>query len=222
MQSEHPNGTPIDIPGYVKKPLRNRRRVVWRSIDGSILESCLTGLGAHYRAFQGNLLCLVDNQVEQIEYSIRVDKHYGIMLSGRCTVGASLPRRFEIRQPFKGRWERPVQGVESESSEGPSFQEIAELWAATDLDLECSPVTNTLAINRLALDVGESADIVAAWVRFPALTVEPLPQTYTRLAESTYLYQDGNGFSADLEVDDLGLVVRYGEIWERVAVSDGE
>ena len=97
---------------------------------------------------------------------------------------------------------------------------MPSLHQATALDLEFSPLTNTFAINRLNLAVGESAELVIAWVRFPKLTVEPFPQHYTRLAERTYRFES-EGFSAEIEVDDLNLVVRYGDLWERVAVSDG-
>jgi hypothetical protein len=42
-----------------------------------------------------------------------------------------------------------------------------------------TPATNTLAIRRLSLEVGSSESIIAAWVKFPDLTVQPLSQRYT-------------------------------------------
>jgi hypothetical protein len=69
----------------------------------------------------------------------------------------------------------------------------------------------------LRLQPGQSADVTAAWIRLPALTVEPLAQQYTRTGEHSYRYASrGGAFTADLTVDDFGLVVRYGEYWERV------
>jgi hypothetical protein len=79
-------------------------------------------------------------------------------------------------------------------------------------------VTNTLPIRRLAPAIGESIDVTAAWVRFPELTLEPLPQRYTRLSERRYRYEsNGGAFVAELEVDDAGLVITYEGGWERVA-----
>jgi hypothetical protein len=96
--------------------------------------------------------------------------------------------------------------------------EVAGLHWLIDVDLSVTPATNTLPIRRLALAVGQKADVTAAWVRFPTLTVEPLQQTYERLAGNVYRYSsDGASFSALLEVDDLDLVVRYEGGWERVA-----
>ena len=42
-----------------------------------------------------------------------------------------------------------------------------ELRGCTDVDLGCSPSTNTLPIRRLRLGIGASQTIQAAWIRFP-------------------------------------------------------
>ena len=51
------------------------------------------------------------------------------------------------------------------------------------MDLSATPSTNTLPIRRLALDVGASREVRAAWIRFPSCEIAPLPQRYTRLAD---------------------------------------
>ena len=95
--------------------------------------------------------------------------------------------------------------------------ELAELAGCLDVDVSITPSTNLLPIRRLALDVGAARDVPAAWVRVPSLAVALLPQRYTRLAERRWRYESGDGaFVAALDVDDAGLVVRYGELWEAV------
>ncbi len=64
------------------------------------------------------------------------------------------------------------------------------------------------------MGVGETAEIDAAWIRFPELDVVRASQRYTRLADRRYLYQSRT-FQAELDVDDLGLVVTYPGIWKR-------
>jgi len=54
-------------------------------------------------------------------------------------------------------------------------------------------------------------------VKFPEFTVEPLSQRYTRLTTTTYRYESNTGFSADIVVDDLGLVITYPGGWDRIA-----
>ena len=85
-----------------------------------------------------------------------------------------------------------------------------------DADLSVTPATNTLPIRRLNLGIGKSKSVVA-WIRFPELTVQPLSQRYARTAENIYRYGSDTGFSAEIVVDDLGLVIAYPGGWDRIA-----
>ncbi len=96
---------------------------------------------------------------------------------------------------------------------------VQALRGCTDVDLGCSPSTNTLPIRRLRLAIGAKQTIQAAWVRFPELVVEKAAQTYTRLDEFTYRYASGT-FEAELSVDDEGLVTAYAE-WRRTGIAYG-
>ena len=93
------------------------------------------------------------------------------------------------------------------------------LRGCTDLDLGCSPSTNSLPIRRLRLGIGTSKTVAAAWLRFPELDVVKAPQTYERLDEFTYRYSTPT-FAAELTVDEQGIVTSYAE-WERVGVAFG-
>ena len=96
--------------------------------------------------------------------------------------------------------------------------EAPELYGLIDVDLALTPATNTLPIRRLALAVGQRAAIVAAWVRFPELTVAPLAQRYERVSAHGYRYTSDDGrYTARIDVDELGLVVQYENAWGRVA-----
>ncbi|HEY6895432.1 MAG TPA: putative glycolipid-binding domain-containing protein [Rhodanobacteraceae bacterium] len=86
-----------------------------------------------------------------------------------------------------------------------------------DVDLNFSPSTNLLPIRRLNLPVGEQARVRAAWLRFPTFHLEPLEQTYRRVAERQFRYQSAS-FAADLLVNEDGLPLRYGDIWSADAV----
>jgi len=116
-------------------------------------------------------------------------------------------RTLTLERDAKGNW--TVDGAKARGLKG-----------ATDVDLGCSPSTNTLPIRRLHLGVGASKTIKAAWVRFPDLTVVKADQTYTRLDEFTYRYASGD-FTAELTVDDENLVAAYAE-WARTGVAIGQ
>ncbi|HEX9160449.1 MAG TPA: putative glycolipid-binding domain-containing protein [Thermoanaerobaculia bacterium] len=94
-----------------------------------------------------------------------------------------------------------------------------QVAGCTDIDLNFSPSTNLLPIRRLNLATGEEAHVRAAWLRFPGFTLEPLEQTYRRLSGRMFRYESAAGtFVAELEVGELGLPLRYGDIWSADAV----
>jgi len=114
-------------------------------------------------------------------------------------------RRLSLAVDGEGNWSR----------DGQRLEPVA---GCIDVDLEWSPSTNTLPIRRLGLATGEAKTVVAAWVRFPSLEVERLEQTYERLADDRYRYRSGR-FTADLAVDQDGVVLEYGVNWKAVATS---
>lgn len=93
----------------------------------------------------------------------------------------------------------------------------SKVWEATgcdDIDLNFSPSTNTLPIRRLNLSVGDSAEVRAAWLRFPSFALEPFEQTYTRTAKDRYVYESSGGkFRRELTVNASGFVLDYPGIW---------
>lgn len=159
----------------------------------------------------------------------------GQVFRGRVQVDEAVPWSTEYRIGFDARWltvEATVSVQRADRSRRLRLvreasgrwladdREVETCRGALDVDLGVTPSTNTSAIRRLGLAVGASAELTATWVRFPELTVQPLPQRYTRLAERTYLYEslrDGVVvFHARLEVDGAGLVERYEGVFERI------
>ncbi len=98
--------------------------------------------------------------------------------------------------------------------------EQPEVMGCIDVDLNFSPSTNLLPIRRLGLAVGESAEVKAAWLRFPSFKLELLLQKYQRLDETTYRYESAGGqFVADLKVNRSGFVIDYPGIGQAEANS---
>jgi hypothetical protein len=93
-------------------------------------------------------------------------------------------------------------------------EEIKEVEGCVDIDLNFSPITNLLPLQRLELKPGESEGVSAAWLRFPTFKLERLDQTYTRIDESTVKYESRDGeFSRTLKVNAAGLVLEYPGSW---------
>ncbi len=99
--------------------------------------------------------------------------------------------------------------------------EVPEVLGCIDLDLNFSPSTNLIPIRRLDLAVGETAEITAAWLRFPSFVLEPLPQRYHRSEEMVYRYESGSGkFVTDLRINRQGFVIDYPGVWQAEAASE--
>jgi hypothetical protein len=90
-----------------------------------------------------------------------------------------------------------------------------EVDGCVDVDLNFSPITNTLPIRRLELEVGHEAEVHAAWLRFPTFKLERLEQIYRRTGPSNYRYDSAGGsFIRELQLNEAGLVTSYPDFFE--------
>ncbi|WP_175941730.1 putative glycolipid-binding domain-containing protein [Caballeronia sp. BCC1704] len=88
-----------------------------------------------------------------------------------------------------------------------------------DVDIIATPFTNTLPIRRLRLQPGERREIRVAYVRVPEMTVSAVAQAYTCIELNRRYRFEGldTGFTAEIAVDDDGLVTDYPGLFERIA-----
>jgi hypothetical protein len=137
----------------------------------------------------------------RLDYQIIGDSHWH---TASCAVSGWLGEAqiaIEINTESHGKWF--LNGSECSGVEG-----------CLDVDLNFSPSTNLLPIRRLALAVGEAAQVKAAWLRFPSFELEPLEQVYQRISERTYRYSSAGGaFVAELAVNSQGFVTHYPNLW---------
>jgi hypothetical protein len=207
------------VPEPAAEPNRPVRTVLWQRIDSPGSEWCALERTPDGWRVQGIVLAEVATAPVLVHYAIALASDWStraveiVMRSGN----AIKPEELRLTVATEQRWQ-----IEREPSQDESMpqDDLMALHGLTDVDLGFSPVTNTLPIRRLDPAIGEAVAVTAAWVRFPELTIEPLPQTYTRLAERRYRYESAGGaFVTEIEVDDLGLVTTYEGGWRRIAVS---
>jgi hypothetical protein len=151
--------------------------------------------------FSGQITSVIDNVPCMVNYAAACDRHWVTREAHvHMTLGgvASLTR---LVRDEGGVWQ--VNGEERDDLKG-----------VVDLDIQWTPATNALPINRLQLKVGETREVAAAWVQIPGLAVERLSQRYTRVRGNVYRYESGGGsFVTELVVDEAGFVERYGDVW---------
>jgi hypothetical protein len=160
---------------------------------------------AHEIVLQGTVLLMLEGLPAKISYKIVCDPTWR---TRAAVIHQDYAREHkELTLQVNDQQEWLVNGVPAPFADG-----------LYDLDLEITPSTNTLAIRRLGLKDGEAGETTPVWVRFPSLTLETEPQRYIRMDAQTYEF-NVQDFTAQLTVDESCLVVKYGDLWQRVATS---
>ena len=99
--------------------------------------------------------------------------------------------------------------------------ELSYLAGHIGVDMTRTPATKTLLVRRLALEVGESADVKVVHIMVPGLRLERRRQRYTRVSECCYRGEGPDSTVShhgdepvpsavhEFEVDEDGLVVDW-------------
>lgn len=188
-----------------------KRRVVrsclWRRIKGSGLERFELLREEDRWILSGTILAMDDQGPAEARYEVVCDAGWRTERTQVSIRDATGELSLQLT-PRDGRWYR-------------NGHEETAVRGCVDVDLGWSPSTNILPIRRLALPMGSSSGpLIMAWVRFPELTIEPLPQEHQHVSGQTYRYTSRAGaFAADLEVDDTGVVVNHQGVWQRVEAN---
>ena len=180
------------------------RIVVWKNLLLDGRDHCSLWHSAEGWLLKGTVIGVVKNQRPLLaSYEIYCDENW---LTHRVQVERTIGRDVKTLSLI----------VESRGVWRSSGRELRELHGCEDVDLALTPATNTLPIRRLNLAVGGAESVIAAWVKIPDLEITPLRQRYTRLTKNSYRYESDTGFTAEIVVDDLGLVTSYPGGWERI------
>ena len=93
---------------------------------------------------------------------------------------------------------------------------IPSLDGVIDVDIQWSPLTNTLPVRRLGLEKDEEQAISVAYIALPSLSLRRVDQRYTRVDDSTIRYaSETRDFIRDLTLDNEGFVLEYPDLFTR-------
>lgn len=176
--------------------------MLWRRLDREGMEAAVMGRGnPNNWQLHGTVLLEEAGQPCRLDYAVVCDHAWRTLWARVSGWIGTTPINHRVARSLAGEWRH----------NGVIQPQVA---GCVDIDLAFTPITNTVPIRRLALEPGASAPVRAAWLRFPDFSLEALDQVYTRQNDHRYRYQSGGGrFTAELEVDEEGLVLRYGDLW---------
>jgi uncharacterized protein len=154
----------------------------------------------------------------EARYSLDTSPGYDTAHLSVNASGAGWSRHLDLRRDSAGVWDISV-GRSGEVDLPDPGGNPAELDGARDCDLQSCPLTNTMPVLRERLREGGGAiDLTMAWVALPDLTVRRSGQRYEPIDSSRVRYVSlDSDFTAELELDEDGLVVHYPGMAERVA-----
>ena len=180
-----------------------QRIIMWQNTRTQGVERCVLAARDDGWELAGVALDVADGKPLEARYVVRVDARWR---TREVEIRRDLPEgtaELRLTSDGAGSWWR----------DGTPLPELA---GCLDVDLGITPATNTLPIRRLGLEVGASAAVAAAWVRFPELEVSRLEQRYDRLAMDRWRYRSAS-FEAELTVDGDRLVLDYTGVWQAIA-----
>ena len=172
-----------------------KRKIVWHGGDGNGAEYCVLGSQPGGYRLEGTMVGSMEGAPLLVTYAVKADINW-------------VTRRVEIHVDGGGGKASLILLADGYGSWWREKRQLHHLEGCLDVDLGCSPSTNTLALRRLKLRQAQTAEIAAAWVKVPELLVERSRQSYERLDANAYRFRSGS-FEGDLIVDDDGLVVDY-------------
>lgn len=177
------------------------KQIIWKGIYYNTVEYLhLQSADAHH--IQGYITGLVNNQPLHVDYHI-------VATSDWETSAVVIKAHDHI--------EKELHFTREDGQWHDKLGTIHDIFTpCIDIDISITPFTNTLAVNRLQLAEGERREISVLYFDLPAMDVKPVKQRYTRLAGRLYRYESlWSGFTAELEVDEDGIVLDYPGIWVR-------
>jgi uncharacterized protein len=181
------------------------RVLLWQRISGgmSLEYAHLIKDSGHIRIV-GTVLMVRTGVPLRVDYRLQVDSEWRTKSLSLEQVYLGARSRMDLSRNERNEW--ALDGAAAPL-----------LTGCTDIDLNVTPSTNALPVNRLRLRVGEEAAVRVAWIGLPEAQVLPAQQSYSRTAVDRYRYRSmESGFEGIIVVDSDGFPLEHSGVWSRV------
>jgi uncharacterized protein len=200
----------MSVPAEMENGEMNRQ-VMWSPWTTPGLEHVQVFTQSDGIVADGLILGVKEQEPFRVRYEIQCDQRWKLRTVHISLLGG-VSRSLHLVTDGEGSWATG------------SGEALLSLTGCLDVDISVTPFTNTLPIRRLALQSGESATLSIAYITVPKLQVEVSEQRYTCLETTSSggrywfesLEQGEAIFTAELPVDQDGLVMDYPELFRRV------
>ena len=179
----------------------SNKTIVWKGLCLNSMESCSVTRENKRITVNGVIAGLENGQPLNVYYQLKLDEVFEIE---SLVVASYHGEEFKVKMARENKkWF---------DSYGKHLQQFDD---CNDIDIALSPFTNTIPINRLHLNPGESCKIDVIYIDPVKKSVSRNQQRYTHIESNKYRYENlDSAFVSDLVVDRDGFVIKYPGIWE--------
>ncbi|ANB75521.1 transcriptional regulator [Paraburkholderia phytofirmans OLGA172] len=179
------------------------RELRWASEEGDGFEHLAFDASADGFAVESVVVGQRYGKAYGLHYKVRCDPQWRTTYAWLKIVGGG---ELELHGDGAGHW-HDGHGLVLKAIEG-----------CIDIDIAATPYTNTLPIRRLQLAEGERQPISVAYISAPDLQVTRAEQAYSCIELNRVYRYEGifRDFTADLTVDEDGLVIDYPTLFTRL------
>lgn len=179
--------------------------LLWTGIECHSMENCLAEVSDAGAEITSTIIGMYQRVIYRVEYLIRTNEYWETVYFEINCRHSDQKQIIKMTGDGKGKWIKD--GIQMKEFEG-----------CIDIDIPLTPFTNTLPVNRLRLDNGQSREIRVIYLDILRQDVRPARQSYSRLGDNEYRYQNvPNDFEAVIRVDDSGFVTDYPSLFMRTA-----
>jgi uncharacterized protein len=192
--------------------------LIWAGVEEWLTESAAVELESDGLSAKGTQLG-AEPAPFRVDYRLQAPDFVTRQLE-LTSIADGWRRHLTLRHDGEGLWNADVDD-EGDVPGGPWDGSLPDLSEALDIDIQNSPLTNTMPILRHGFHREGSGDFLMAFVTTPTLRVEASPQRYEHVRATEdgsvvrYISRDGD-FTAELELDSYGLLRLYPRLARRV------
>lgn len=182
-----------------------QNNIIWEGENNETLENCNVTANDEGFQIESTVSVTLEDGICDIEYFIQTGKNWKSSYCKVTNLCDEAAKTMELRRLKDNHWE--INGKHEPSFDG--FDAI---------DISLTPFTNTLIINRKALEHEESFEVKMILIDALEMTCHPVNARYTRLTEGEYEYENlTNGYNVVLDVDEYGFVTNYPGCFMRIS-----
>jgi hypothetical protein len=180
--------------------------ILWTGREYYSLENCLIDVTPSGVDINSVIIGRYRSMIYRVDYHLKTNPDWETQFIQVTSRHSNQEQKFRLHRFGNDQW----------VSDG---QIIHTFDGCTDADIAVTPFTNTLPINRLKLNTGDTKQVKVIYFDLLEQEVKPVQQLYRRMNDQQYHYENiPNDFETDITVDENGFVVDYPSLFTRTEI----